>query len=146
MPYLIDQVFDCHGKALLLVRTSTNADGGEELPNINILTGVDRARKDIRQGRFKNIEESVIGVDPEDLLVKQKNHDKNLPLLPFMIINFAGMLDEFGSAQNHSQHADSNSCSSNCVNIDAEDETQNTRNNIQFSLSQVSQERWHDGH
>jgi hypothetical protein len=45
---------------LLLLRASTNTNGGKELPDINIFTSVDSTGEDIWQGTLENIEEAVV--------------------------------------------------------------------------------------
>ena len=63
---LHDTVLDRHDQALLLLRAGTDTNSGEELPDVDILASIDRAREDVREGRLEGIEEAIVGVDPDE--------------------------------------------------------------------------------
>ncbi len=61
---LHDTILDRHDQTLLLLRASTNTDSSEELPDVDILASIDRAREDVREGGLERVEEAIVGVDP----------------------------------------------------------------------------------
>lgn len=127
---LHNPVLDSHNQSLLLIRTCANADCGQELPDVDIFTSVNRTRENGRKTWFKGIKEFVVNGNPVVISIALKNQSLNLPLLPLMLFGTSRLLDKLSPAENHGQHADPDSCSGNNVDIDIENETQNTSYNI----------------
>lgn len=61
---LHDTILDGHDKALLLFWAGSNSNGGEELPDVDIFTGVNGAREDVWKSALKDIEKVVVSVNP----------------------------------------------------------------------------------
>ena len=54
-----DAIFDAKDKTLLLIRGRADADGGEELPNVDVVARVDAAREYVGQARLDDVKEGV---------------------------------------------------------------------------------------
>lgn len=61
---LHNTVLDSHDESLLLFGTGTNTDCSKELPDVNILSGIDSTREDVGESRFEGIEESIVNANP----------------------------------------------------------------------------------
>lgn len=66
-------------------------------------------------------------------------------MIPLSIIDVSGLLNEFSTAENHSQHADTNTGTS--VDLDmrlSHNKSKESINNIQARLVQICKQTWHD--
>ena len=54
-----DTILDTKDKTLLLIRGRADADGGEKLPDVDVVARVDAAREDVGQARLDDVKEGV---------------------------------------------------------------------------------------
>ncbi|KAI6759368.1 hypothetical protein HG530_010048 [Fusarium avenaceum] len=106
---------------------STDTHSCEKLPYVDVFSGIDAARENVRQRRFKS---------------GKQNFKSSIP-----IERSAGscLLEKHGTAEDKCQHGHTNSGSNNKIDIQlCGDQIQDTVNNIQASIVEVLHQRWHD--
>ena len=81
----------------MLFRAGSNTNSSKELPNVNILTGVNSTREDMGKCRFESIKEIVVCVDPEYVSMNLKIKVVYLPICPLLIVEITSLSDKFGS-------------------------------------------------
>lgn len=54
-----DAVLDAKDKALLLIRGRADANGGKELPDVDVVARVDASGEDVGKARLDDVEEAV---------------------------------------------------------------------------------------
>jgi hypothetical protein len=60
-----DTVLDSKNKSLLLISARANANGGQELPDVDVLSRDDSAGENVRESGLQVVEEAVECSDPK---------------------------------------------------------------------------------
>lgn len=113
-----DPVLDGKNKPCLLIMVRAYTHGSKKLPNVDVFAGVDIAREDVRQRWLQLVEQGFKGAIPvkvSNMFVQLNIVD--LPFLPLLSIARASLLEQHSTAENQSEHRDTNPCLGNHIDL-----------------------------
>lgn len=137
---LHDALLDTDDEALLLIRRSTNAHGGEELPDVDIVCGSDAGvgGEDVGQQGLDGVEKARVEVRPLANVL--------LLLAGGLRRGSEGLLDELGAGNEHGEDGDAGLGADGGEDVHAvQDEAEEADDDVKRCFVDIAEERRHDG-